>query len=406
MERFFYFYTILYIVPLMNELIPGARHTPSSNSSRNLTVSQALNYFEKSLARPNNYLRIVRRYLEYCLAESYSIDEISFHLYTSGQRPSLVSPVRKFVRFAREHGITEVLPDPAKKEIPPAANELVLGFIEDAKELNEESKATYTKALNAFFFFLEEQDLNFSGRSAGLFVSRMKQQQLSPFTINTRLSAIKQLAGWVIGNRHRLPIELESGQLDALRDVSHVKGPRMDKFFHKDGLEEDARSLLLSVVADVKWKAILSLMAYCGLRTIEVTRLKVKDVDFQQNKVFVLGKGKHLKIPVKLFVSCREMVLAYLQEHPQLEKKDFLFPGLKTSHIRYHTKKYLQLASLKTDKVSAHSLRHTTGQVLLKNGVPSIHVQRQLRHEAFASTQIYIKQQSERDFFTQMPDEG
>ena len=340
------------------------------------------------------------------MEEEYSIDEISFGLYTSGHRPSMVSPVRKFVRFALEHGITRVVKDPPKKEIPPAANELVLGFIEDSKNLNEESKITYTKALNSFFFFLQEQELNFSGRSLGLFVSQMKQQHLSAFTINIRLSAIKQLASWVISNRHGLSIELQTQQLDALRDISNVRGLRMDKFFHKDGLQEEGRSLLLQLVGDVKWKAIISLMAYCGLRTVEVTRLKVKDLDFSQNKIFVLGKGKHLKIPVKLFSACKGTVQDYLQEHPHLEKSDYLFPGLRTSHIRYHTKKYLQLAGLKTDKVSAHSLRHTTGQVLLKNGVQPIHVQRQLRHEAFASTQIYIKQQSERDFFAQMPDEG
>lgn len=390
----------------MNQLIPGKGHAPSTNSTSVLTVSQALAYFEKSLAKPNNYLRIVRRYLEYCLKENYLVDEISFTLYTSGQRPSLVSPVRKFVRFAREHGITQVVKDAPKKEIPPAANELVLGFIEDARNLNEESKITYTRALNSFFFFLQEQELNFSGRSVALFITRMKQQQLSAFTINIRLASIRQLAGWVISSRHCLSIELQTQQLDALRDISHVRSLRMEKFFHKDGLEEEARSLLLAVVEDVKWKAIISLMAYCGLRTVEVTRLQVKDLDFSQNKIFVLGKGKHLKIPVKLFTACRENIIAYLQNHPELEKRDDLFPGFKTSHIRYHTKKYLQLAGLKTEKVSAHSLRHTTGQILLKNGVPPIHVQRQLRHEAFTSTQIYIKQQSERDFFTQMPDEG
>ena len=390
----------------MTQLVPGNPAPLSTNSSRALTVSQALAYFEKSLARPNNYLRIVRRYLEYCLSQGYPIDEMSCNLHTAGHSPSRISPVRKFVAFAQAHGIFQIMPDPPKKEIPPAANELVLGFLEDARNLEEESKITYTRALNSFFFFLQEQELNFSGRSVALFITRMKQQQLSAFTINIRLSAIKQLASWVISSRHRLSIELDTLQLDALRDINSVRSLRMDRFFHKDGLEEEARSRLLAVVEDVKWKAIISLMAYCGLRTVEVTRLQVKDVDFTQSKIFVMGKGKHLKIPVKLFTACKENILAYLENNPQLEKKDDLFPGLKTSHIRYNTKKYLELASLKTEKVSAHSLRHTTGQVLLKNGVPPIHVQRQLRHEAFTSTQIYIKQQSERDFFNQMPDEG
>ena len=390
----------------MTELTHSFKEHVSQNRSYSLTVSSALSYFEKSLRNPNNYLRIVKGYLEYCIKEGYLVDEVSMGFYTAGKKSNLASPVRKFLKFAKAHGIVKVVPDPKKKEIPPAANELVLGFLDDAKNLNEESKATYAKALNSFFLFIEQQDLNFSGRSVALFVSQMKQQQLSPFTINIRLSAIKQLASWVIRQRHRLPVDFQSDQLEALRDVAYVQGPRLERFFHKDGLSETSREDLLQKVDDVKWRAILSLMAYCGLRTVEVTRLKVKDIDVAQKKIYVLGKGKELKVPVKLFAVCIDHLDTYLHRHVQLGPNDRLFPELKTSHIRYHTKKYLQLAALKTDKVSAHSLRHTSAQVLLKNGVAPIHVQRQLRHQEFATTQIYIKQQSERDFFTQMPDEA
>ncbi len=56
-------------------------------------------------------------------------------------------------------------------------------------------------------------------------------------------------------------------------------------------------------------------------------------------------------------------------------------------------------AGLKTARISAYSLRHTTGQVLLKQGVDPIYVQRHLRHKNFATTQIYVQQQSEKEYF-------
>jgi integrase/recombinase XerD len=59
---------------------------------------------------------------------------------------------------------------------------------------------------------------------------------------------------------------------------------------------------------------------------------------------------------------------------------------------------------LKRTKLSAHSLRHTAGQILIQQGIPPIHVQRQLRHEQFETTQFYIKKQTERDYMEQMPD--
>ena len=87
-----------------------------------LTVSQVLQYFAMTLKKPNNYLRIVRRYLEYCIENRSTIDQVSFALYTAGQRPSLISPVRKFVRFADRHQITRVIADPEQDPVPPAAN--------------------------------------------------------------------------------------------------------------------------------------------------------------------------------------------------------------------------------------------------------------------------------------------
>ena len=81
-----------------------------------------------------------------------------------------------------------------------------------------------------------------------------------------------------------------------------------------------------------------------------------------------------------------------------------LFPHLTTRMIRYHTQKYLEKAQLKTPRVSAHSLRHTTGQVLLKQGIDPIYVQRHLRHKNFATTQIYVQQQSEKEYFQHLRD--
>ena len=90
------------------------RAVPTAADGQTLTVRHALQYFALSLKKPNNYLRIVRRYLEYYIEYQSTIDQVSFSLYTTGQRPSLISPVRKFVRFAAEHQIIRVVADPER----------------------------------------------------------------------------------------------------------------------------------------------------------------------------------------------------------------------------------------------------------------------------------------------------
>ena len=201
-----------------------------STGGQTLTVSQALQYFALSLKRPNNYLRIVRRYLEYCIEHRSTIDPVSSSLYTAGQRPSgmppsgmppsMISPVRKFVRFAAEHQIVRVVADPEQSTVPPAANELILGYLSEAN-LRGESKITYTKSLNAFFAYLDTEQssgglANFSHTTVRKYLEGMKKQQISPFTVQVRLSAIKGLSRWVVDHHDRLPVVLDRDQLERL----------------------------------------------------------------------------------------------------------------------------------------------------------------------------------------------
>ena len=387
-----------------------------STGGQTLTVSQALQYFALSLKRPNNYLRIVRRYLEYCIVHRATIDSVSSSLYTaghppSGMPPSMISPVRKFVRFAAEHQIVRVVADPEQSTVPPAANELILGYLSEAN-LREESKVTYTKSLNAFFAYLETEQssgglANFSHTTVRKYLEGMKKQQISPFTVQVRLSAIKGLSRWVVDHHDRLSISLDRDQLNGLRGIDRIRSPRLEQQFHRDGLSEEGRTWLLDCVADSKWQAIITLMGWCGLRTVEVTRLLVRDVDFTAKRLYVHGKGKDDKVAIQLLEECAYFVALYVKEYGRGNSgSEALFPRLTTRQIRYHTRKYLVKAGLKTDRISAHSLRHTTGQVLLKQGVDPIYVQRHLRHKSFATTQIYVQQQSEKEYFEQLKNKG
>ena len=294
---------------------------------------------------------------------------------------------------------------------------LILSYLSEAN-LREESKVTYTKSLNAFFAFMESERtggglVNFSHTTVRKYLKRMNAEQISPFTVQVRLSAIKGLARWVVDHHDRLPgvdspTELGRDQLDALRGIDRIRSPRLEQQFHKDGLSEEGRTWLLDCVTDSKWQAIIALMGYCGLRTVEVTRLLVRDVDFKAGRLYVHGKGKDDKVAVQLLEECAYFVSLYIKEYQvttdtgtgsQRRAGVHLFPGLTTRQIRYHTGKYLRKAGLKTSRITAHSLRHTTGQVLLKQGVDPIYVQRHLRHQSFATTQIYVQQQSEKEYF-------
>ena len=387
------------------------------------TISQLIRYFAADLTKSSNYPRHARTFLEFCLTKGFGVDGMSVARFTAGLPPNRVSPIRKFLLFYQAIGCPTVVADPKTTKIPPAANELVLRFIREAKSLRgDRSKETYTKALNAFFSYVDQQmalgqpagprSASFSGLTVSDFVQHLKDNQYSAFTINLYLSAIKQLAAWCI--RRREDLKLGEEQLNALRDIDGVRGLAIERTFYKDSLEADERQQLLGDVETTgrhpaRDRAVLVLLGLEGLRTVEVTRLTLGDLDFDRQQVQVLGKGKSTKKAIKFFAACRQVVQTYLEETdrwpiPHGRRGEYLFDDLKTHQIRYIVDKQLKKHGLKRVGMSAHSLRHTVGQLLLEDGVSLEHVQQHLRHETLETTQFYTKKKTRKTYFQQMPD--
>lgn len=382
------------------------------------TVSQLIRYFAADLPKSSNYPRHARAYVEFCLTERFPIDGISVARFTAGLPPNRVSPIRKFLLFYQAIGCPTIVADPKTTKIPPAANELVLQFIREAKTLRgDRSKETYTKALNAFFTYVDEQGKlghspSLSGLTVSDFVQHLKDSQYSAFTINLYLSAIKQLAAWCI--RRRETLNLGEEQLNALRDINDVRGLAIERTFYKDSLDANERQQLVDEVETTgqhpaRDKAILVLLVLEGLRTVEVTRLTLGDLDFDRHQLQVLGKGKSTKKAIKFFAACRQVLQTYLEETdrwpvPHGRRGEHLFHNLKTHQIRYVVDKQLKKHGLKRVGMSAHSLRHTVGQLLLEEGVSLEHVQQHLRHETLETTQFYTKKKTRKTYFQQMPD--
>lgn len=401
-------------------------HTPQNDGASQAvgktitryTASQLIRYFGADLPKSSNYPRHAKAFVEDCLRKRFSIDGISFARYTADLPPNRVSPIRKFLLFYQTIGCPTIVADPKTTKIPPAANELVLKFIREAKSLRgDRSKETYTKALNAFFLYVDEQTAlglaaSLSGLTVSDFVQHLKDNQYSAFTINLYLSAIKQLAAWCI--RRREDLNLGEEQLNSLRDIDYVRGLAIERTFYKDSLEANERQQVLGDVETAgrhpaRDKAVLVLLGLEGLRTVEVTRLKLGDLDFAKHQLQVLGKGKSMKKAIKFFAACRQVVQTYLEETnrwpiPQGRRGEYLFDDLKTHQIRYIVDKQLRKHGLKRVGMSAHSLRHTVGQLLLEEGVSLEHVQQHLRHETLETTQFYTKKKTRKTYFQQMPD--
>lgn len=391
---------------------PSTSGVVTRQQTHRVTVSQLISQFTAWLEKPGNYPRLARQFVRFCLDNRLPVDGGSLHIFGAGKAGNQVSPVKKFLLFYQMLGYPTVVADPPKhRRIPPAANELILGYLAEATHLRgDKSKENYTQALNAFFtYIVEEQEsgrtATYSAQTIGQYVNDLRGRGLSAFTINFYLSTLKQLTEWVI--KHRARLGLSDEQADSLRDVALIRGLAIERGFYKDSLDEAERDALLDSIEDITDKAIVALLVLEGLRTVEVTRLTVGDVDFNRSLLQVRGKGKNTRKAIKLFDACKAILQQYLQSGEGVAlsapKSAPLFPELVTAQIRYRVDKYLKALDLKRPKMSAHSLRHTAGQLMIDKGVEPVWVQRHLRHELFETTQFYIKKQTERDYLVKMP---
>jgi len=180
------------------------------------------------------------------------------------------------------------------------------------------------------------------------------------------------------------------------------------------------------------YQLIACILYGSGLRLNEALRLRVKDIDFSNNTIFVFrGKGNKDRVsilPCGLIGSISKQieksklvhdkdlaegygltsVPASLVRKYKNAMKDFswqyLFPSTtKCQHpvdgyvCRHHVhdsafSKHLRTALLKTNiakKVSAHTFRHSFATTLLQNGSDIRTVQTLLGHSDIRTTQIY-----------------
>lgn len=393
-----------------------------SPTPQTLTVRDLMRHFSTQLPPKSNYVRQARQFVEDCLIKNVPIDQISFTGYVAGKKPHQVSPIRKFVLFYQTIGQPTVLANPPGSTLSNAVDELIDWFLSDTTGLRGEySKRTYQQALNTFFTFMEAQKQ--AGRFAQLTASfvetyvnhqKNKVRKLSPFTINLHLSAIKQLAAWCIRRRERLDLTQE--QVNDLRDIDAIRGLALTQTYHKESLSAGQRDQLLTGVESARDLAILYLLSYEGLRTVEVCRLQVKDLDFEGQTLHVLGKGKNNTESIKFFHACQQVLKAYLQANEWWpisddKRNDYLFENdppkkgpLKTSQIRYIVDKTLRKQGLKKEGYSAHSLRHTVAQLLIEANIPLEYVQQHLRHKKIETTQVYTRKKTQEVYFSILPD--
>lgn len=162
----------------------------------------------------------------------------------------------------------------------------------------------------------------------------------------------------------------------------------------KDTLTEAEITKLIFSTKNLREKAIIALLAYSGIRNMELCNMKVKDVLYTENAVRIL-KGKGIKDGIsEIAPACTKILMDYIKKYERKEE-DFLFSTIRKGH-QYRTQDTRKLVHVvaqraKIEKrVYPHLLRHSMSANMLLRGENIVSLKNQLRHTLLETTLHYV----------------
>ncbi len=154
-----------------------------------------------------------------------------------------------------------------------------------------------------------------------------------------------------------------------------------------------------STPAGLRDAAILEMFYGTGIRLNELIGLRLKDVDFQNGTIKVLGKGAKQRI-VPLGGPAALALRNYLGRRPELMKTDGSAEDRSVVFLTNHGRRmyprgvntivgrFLARVS-EVEQKSPHVLRHTFATHMLDRGADLRAVKELLGHESLSTTQVY-----------------
>ena len=152
---------------------------------------------------------------------------------------------------------------------------------------------------------------------------------------------------------------------------------------------------LLSVIEDIRDRALILLLLRTGIRIGEALGLTVNDLDIEDRKVH-LFEGEKNSMGRVVYLSDDALFAIKLWLRRRDKNKEFVFYGRSNGHLCYSTGrglfvKYLKKAGLDQKGYTVHCLRHTFASELLNAGMRLECLQQLLGHQDIEVTRRYAR---------------
>lgn len=266
-----------------------------------------------------------------------------------------------------------------------------LDYISYEKKYSDYTEKNYELDLFKYFEYLDKNNLNYltvKYKDVSNFTLFLAKQNYKSTTINRIDSSIRSFYNY---------LELEEKiNGNPFKAASNLKVPkRLPNYF-----KYDEYLTMISVIDkddyEYRNRLILEMLFATGLRVSELSNIKIKDIDFSEREIKIMGKGSKERF-VFYNKECAIVLDSYLKEcrSKLLNGKDseYLFINhlgdkLTDRGIRLIIDKIVKKSCIKS-KVSPHTFRHTFATMLLNEGCNIKSVQELLGHSSLGTTGIY-----------------
>lgn len=288
-------------------------------------------------------------------------------------------------------------------------------FLESLGLLNRSSQtlASYGYDLLHFYTWIFSTEIEFKNITKYdlyRYIAYQKESEAAPRSINRRLSTCLQFYKFCFDKE--MP-----GGMHVLRQMGYYKGRsippimgllpqrRVEKALRVktqdpliDPLKVEEVKIFFSSLKKYRDIAIVYLMLYCGLRSIEIINLKTSDISYRYESLLVRGKGQKQRKVVLPKIAYEALQKYENFERPKFSVTDHVFTVLKgkkrgSSMTRAGLRRLFRYRREKTKvhRANPHRFRHTFATNMARSGMSMPALKELLGHDDLNQVATYIR---------------
>ncbi len=272
--------------------------------------------------------------------------------------------------------------------------DVIKDFIEFIMKKNYSinTHTAYINDLYYFYLFVKKDLREVKEEDIRDYLEFLNLKKENPSSVSRKISSFKSFYKFLYLN----------GYMDK-KDypMSRIAYPKKEKKLPKFIYYNDLLEILDESLKDsdgVRDKLIIEMLYATGVRVSELVNIKYSDIDYNNRRIRVCGKGNKERI-----VYFGEYALDQLNEYTKTHKKNNEGYVLTNSRggqltdrgVRYIIDNIMKRLSVKVH-VTPHVLRHTFATDMLNNGCDIKIVQELLGHASLKTTEIYTHVTNER----------